>query len=129
MIQNLLILFGILDLLCFIRFCKVLTRMFETIPDFIYPIDVISIFEILLIVSLILSGILSILKLKMSLLTFYFQFPLKITFHIFSFGFILKISGFPIDSISYKILLIVIGLMECLRLWYTIWIHRHYYKI
>jgi len=78
----------------------------------------------LLIMSLVVSGVLSIMRKKISLIVYYFQFPLRITFVILTFGFLFKIFGFQYDTVGYQILLGVTVLLEITRLVITIKIHK-----
>ena len=124
MTKKTLILFGLLDLVSFVVTFKFVTKVIENIDRF----SLLSIPEILLIVSLIASGILSIMRKKISLIIYYFQFPLRITFMILTFGFLIKLLGFQYDSVGYKILAVMTFLLEILRLIITIMIHKKEYK-
>jgi len=117
MTKKILIAFGLLDLLAFAKTYKIMFKMIENF-------SLISIPEIFLIISLIASGIFSIMRKKSSLIIYYFQFPLKITFVIMTFGFLFKMLGFQYDSVGYKILLGVTFLLEITRLIITIMIHK-----
>ena len=115
---------SLLHLFSFLRTYKIglhLLNNFESIP-------IISMLEPLLILSLIASGILSILRKKASLIIYYIQMPLRFGFMIVSFGFILKLSGLEYNSIGYKILVGLALLLELARLAITILIHRKQFK-
>ena len=90
-------------------------------------LSLISIPEMLLIISLVASGVLSIMRKKISLIIYYFQFPLRITFMILTFGFLLRILALQYDSVGYKILLGVTFLLEITRLIIIIMIHKKEY--
>ena len=124
MTKKTLILFGLLDLVTFVVTFKFLIKLIENIE----LISLLSIPEILLIVSLIVSGVLSIMRNKISLIVYYFQFPLRVTFMILTFGFLFKLLGYQYDSLGYKILIIITFLLEILRLVITIMIHKKEYK-
>lgn len=120
MTKKILIAFGLLDLFSFAVTSKFVVKIIENFEYF----SLISIPEMLLIMSLVVSGVLSIMRKKISLIVYYFQFPLKITFVILTFGFLFKIFGFQYDSVGYKILLGVTTLLEITRLVITIKIHK-----
>ena len=125
MTKKILISFGILDLLSFVLTYKFGIKMIENIE--LSPLMYLP--EILLIVSLIASGIFSILKKKVSLFIYYFQFPLKVTFMILTFGFLFKLLGLQHDSVGYKILIPTTFLLEVTRLVITIMIHKKEFRI
>lgn len=125
MTKKILIAFGILDLLSFVLTYKFGIKMIENIE--LSPLMYLP--EILLIISLIASGIFSILKKKVSLLIYYFQFPLKVTFMILTFGFLFKLLGLQHDSVGYKILIPITFVLEVTRLVITIMIHKKEFRI
>ena len=83
MTKRALILFGLLDLVSFVVTFKFVTKVIENIDRF----SLLSIPEILLIVSLIASGVLSIMRKKISLIIYSCQFRLRVSFMILIFGF------------------------------------------
>jgi len=122
--KNLLIAFGLLDLFSFVRTYKIGISMLDNIEHF----PIMSILEILLIISLIASGVFSILRKKVSLIIYYAQIPLRLAFMILTFGFLLKLFGLQYDSMGYKILVGITFLLEIARLIYTIMIHKRIFK-
>lgn len=124
MTKKILIALGIFDLLSFAVTFKFGIKLIENIE--LAPL--LNIPEILLIFSLIASGILSILRKKSSLIIYYFQFPLKVTFMILTFGFLFKLLGLQLDSSGYKILLYITFLLEIARLVITIMIHKKEFR-
>jgi hypothetical protein len=122
--KNLLIAFGLLDILSFIQSYKIGVNMLNSIGH----IPILSILEILLIVSLIASGIFSIMRKKVSLIIYYIQFPFKLGFVILTFAFLFRLFGFQYNSNEYQILLWFIGLLEIARLIFTIMIHKRKFK-
>ena len=124
MIKNILIVFGLLDLYSFVRLYKFGIKMFDNIEHF----PIMTILEILLIVSLIASGIFSILRKKISLIIYYVQIPLRLAFMILTFGFLLKLFGLQYDSVGYKILVGFTFLLEIARLTFTIMIHKRKFR-
>ena len=124
MTKKTLILFGLLDLVSFVVTYKFVIKVIENIDRF----SLLSIPEILLIVSLIASGVLSIMRKKTSLIIYYIQFPLRVTFMILTFGFIFILLGFQYDSVGYRILVVITFLLEIIRLLITIMIHKKEYN-
>lgn len=124
MSRIIMLMFGVLDLFSFIRTYEIGISMLDNIEHF----PIMSILEILLIISLVASGVLSILRKKISLIIYYAQIPLRLAFMILTFGFLLKLFGLQYDSIGYKILVGITYLLEIARLTYTIMIHRRKFK-
>lgn len=122
--KNILIAFGLLDILSFVLSYKIGVNMLNSIGQ----IPILSILEILLIVSLIVSGIFSIMRKKVSLIIYYFQFPFKLGFVILTFAFLLRLFEFQYNSNGYQILLWFIGLLEIARLIFTIMIHKRNFR-
>lgn len=122
--KNILIAFGLLDLYAFIRTYKVGLKLLDNFEYF----PIMNSLEILLIVSLVASGVLSIMRKKSALIIYYFQIPLRLTFVILSFGFLINLFGFQYNSIEYKVLIILTSLLEIARLTFTIMIHKREFK-
>lgn len=122
--KNLLIAFGLLDLISFVLSYKIGINLLNSIGQ----IPILSILEILLIVSLIASGILSIMRKKISLIIYYVQFPLKLGFVILTFAFLFRLFGFQYDSNEYRILFWFIALLEIARLIFSIMIHKREFR-
>lgn len=122
--KNLLIAFGLLDLISFVQSYKIGINLLKSIGQ----IPILSTLEILLIVSLIASGIFSIMRKKISLIIYYIQFPLKLGFVILTFAFLFRLFGFQYDSIEYRIILWFIALLEIARLIFSIIIHKREFK-
>ena len=123
--KNLLIVFGLIDLVSFIQTYKLGVSILDSIEHF----PIMSILEILLIISLIASGVLSIMRKKISLIIYYFQIPLRIAFMILTFGFVLKIFGLQYDSVGYKVIVGITFLLELARLIFTIMIHKRKFNV
>lgn len=122
--KNLLIAFGFLDLFSFIQSFKIGINMINSIEQ----IPIFSILEILLIISLIPSGIFSIMRKKISLIIYFIQFPLKLVFVILTFAFLFILFGFKYNSNEYTILLWLIVLLEIARLIFSIMIHKKEFR-
>lgn len=122
--KNILIAFGLLDLYSLIRTYKLGIKLLDNFEH----VPILNSLEILLIVSLLVSGVLSIMRKKSALVIYYFQIPLRIIFMILTFGFLIKLFGFQYDSVGYKIMVIIASLLELVRLTYSIMIHKKEFK-
>jgi len=123
--KKLLILFGILDLIAFIKSFQLISSLIETGKiTYLSNIVLASLF-----LSLVLSGIFLILSKKTGLWIYYCQFPFRLFYSAgFSVGFILlSIDLFSDFKQIFLILSILCMTLECLRLTLTIMIHRKYY--
>jgi hypothetical protein len=130
MIKNLLVLFGLLDLISFIRSCKIglklLISLINPIPLFGFAFHL---FEFALIASLLISGTLLMFKKRSGLIIYYGQFIFKLAFIVLTFGFLLKVFGLPYSSLGYKLIAGLVITLEFIRLVLTIIIHRkHFYN-
>jgi hypothetical protein len=123
--KKLLIFFGILDLIAFIKSFQLISSLIETGKITHWTNIVLAI----LFLSLILSGIFQILSKKTGIWIYYCQFPFRLFYSAgFSFGFILlSIDLFPDFKQIFLILSILCMTLECLRLTLTIMIHRKFY--
>lgn len=124
MSKYILAIFGILDFISFIRTYKIGISRIDNIEHF----PIMFMFEILLIISLLASGLFSIMNKKISLIIYYIQIPLRIAFMILTFGFLLEIFGLQYDSLGYKIIVAITFLLEITRLIFTIVIHRRKFR-
>ena len=115
-----IITFGILDLFSFSQTYKVGLILVDNFKYF----PLMNSLEILLILSLVVSGVLSIMRKKIALVFYYFQMPLRLTFVILTFGFLINIFGFQFNSIGFKVMFILTSLLEIARLIFTIMIHK-----
>jgi hypothetical protein len=118
--NNVLIILGILDLFSFSQTYKVGLILLDNFKYF----PLMNSLEILLILSFMVSGVLSIMRKKIALVLYYFQMPLRLTFVILTFGFLINIFGFQFNSIGSKVMFILTFLLEIARLIFTIMIHK-----
>lgn len=118
--NNVLIILGLLDLFSFSQTYKVGLILLDNFKYF----PLMNSLEILLILSFIVSGVLSIMRKKIALVLYYFQMPLRLTFVILTFGFLINIFGFQFNSIGFKVMFILTSLLEIARLIFTIMIHK-----
>jgi hypothetical protein len=118
--NNVLIILGLLDLFSFSQTYKVGLILLDNFKYF----PLMNSLEILLILSFMVSGVLSIMRKKIALVLYYFQMPLRLTFVILTFGFLINIFGFQFNSIGSKVMFILTFLLEIARLIFTIMIHK-----
>lgn len=118
--NNVLIILGLLDLFSFSQTYKVGLILLDNFKYF----PLMNSLEILLILSFMVSGVLSIMRKKIALVLYYFQMPLRLTFVILTFGFLINIFGFQFNSIGFKVMFILTFLLEIARLIFTIMLHK-----
>jgi len=111
----LMVIFGALDLLLFYKNFPLLIRSIEN-----YSAGVVNVLVILLIVSLLVSGPLSIVGNKVGFAVYYFQFPFRLAFFVLTFGFLYKIMAPQQGSFSDGMLRATIFGLEAVRLMLTI---------
>ena len=127
--KNGLVLFGILDIVSFIRMYKLGLNLLD-FSEYCFDLpSIMGVLELTLILSLPITGILLLLRKKAGLIVYYFQFPFKIGFLILSFGFLLKIFQLPFSSTAYYIILIIVILLEIIRLYLSIITHKEIGKV
>ncbi len=128
---------GILDLISFVRTFKSGTYIIYNFSIFVNsevaPWEKalgigIPVLNMILTLLLLVSGILLILGKKVGIIIYYFEFPLRLLFVTLTFGFILRIFGLQVDTLTHNIVLGILFTLELLRLIFSIWAHRKYYN-
>ena len=119
-------LFGLLDIITLVRSYKhIIPRTMEWSN---FPL--ITTGRLLLYTSLISSAYFLLSQKKAGLWLTYGQFPLRLAFVVFSFGFLFTMSRFFENySETYRIIFWVLVGLEILRLACTIHIHRKYFSL
>ena len=112
---------GILDLIGLIRGYDIITSYIKS-----SEITFLIILTLLLYLSLLISGVLLIRENRIGLNVYYFQFPFRLMFAIFSFGFLYSLNPLLFDSSSFgfKFLTAFLAVIEIGRLILTIKYHR-----
>jgi hypothetical protein len=110
-ITQLLILFGILDLIIFIRWTVFIDPMFMVNKILVY--------------TFLVSAILLILKNIWGIVLYYAQFLIRIGVMILSIGFIIEINSFFKSQLLYNSLVLIALIFEILRLITSIIIHKN----
>ena len=87
------------------------------------------ILNLTLVLLLISSGLFLIMGKKAGLIVYYFEFPLRLAFLTLTFGFIFQLFGLQVDTWTYKLALTLIVGIELLRLVYSIWTQRKYFRV
>ena len=124
-----LILFGFLDIVSFIRTYKLGLNLLN-FSEFGFDLpSIMIVLELILILSLPITGILLLLRKKAGLIVYYFQFPFRIGFLILSFGFILKTFKLPFNSTAYYIIFVIVTLLEIIRLYLSVITHKKTSKV
>lgn len=65
---------------------------------------------------------------KTGLISYYFQFPMRIVIWVFSFGFLTLISQFISSVLVFEMLFRLVFVLEFFRLFFTVRIHRKYFS-
>lgn len=129
---------GVLDLVSFFRYYRLGQGIWDVRGAFEYYDEMnlsdvlitfgIPILSVIMVLSLIASGVFLILGRKTGIVISYFQFPLRLMFLTLTFGFVLGFPGLRIDTLTYKTLLAFIAGLELIRLIFSIWVHRKYLR-
>ena len=123
--KKLLVVFGILDIITVIKSYKNIFRLIFGTSEFHW----ISLVNILIYISLLVSGYYLIKQKKSGLWISYAQFPLRLLFAFFSFGFLVILNRFfNGQPIGVHILSGILLILEIGRLILSIIIHRKYYN-
>jgi hypothetical protein len=118
--------FGLLDLLAFYRGFPTLARIFENYDVSALIPNVLPAIMVLLIVSLLVSGPLTIVGNRYGYIIYYFQFPLRLALLTgLTFGFVLKLLHFQVGTFAHGMLMATVFAFEAVRLMLTISTHRH----
>jgi hypothetical protein len=119
-----LLLCGFLDIVSFILTSKLGLKLLN-FSNYRFDLSsVLSVLELMLILSLPITGILLLLRKKAGLILYYYQFPFRMGFLILSFGFLLKIFRQPFNTTAYNIILVIVILLEIIRLSFSIVTHK-----
>ncbi|GEM_PF-1645375 len=135
-----LIFLGFLDLVSFFRTYKVGINYFANFNDLLDVVDGLEsgfwykvlligmpILSVTLLLMLLTSGILLILGKKAGIIVYYFEFPLRFLTYTLTFGFMITLLGLQVNSMNYKLALILIVVLELVRLVFSIWTQRNYF--
>lgn len=122
--RGIFICFGLLDLLAFYRAFPTLNRIFENYDVSALIPNVLPAFTVLLIVSLLVSGPLTIVGNRYGYVIYYFQFPLRLAFRIGTFSFVLKLFPMQLGTLNYGMLMATVFAFEAIRLMLTIQHHK-----
>jgi hypothetical protein len=124
--KKFLVLFGILDLITVLKNYNNFYRL--VFPNNGY--HWLNIVILLIYMSLIISGYLLIRQKKSGIWFSYFQFPLRLLFALFTFGFLMILNRFINDQqIGIQLFTGLLAVLEIGRFIVTIMIHRKYFII
>ena len=112
--KYLCITFGTLDIMTSLQY------IIFKVPRIINFDGILNITELLLIASLLISGILSLLQKKKAVVIYFIQLPLKILLSILSLNILVPLLRLNPNSIQFKVLGITIIIFEFVRLFYSI---------
>lgn len=122
--RSIFIFFGLLDLLAFYRAFPTLNRIFENYDVSALIPNVLPAITVLMIVSLLVSGPLTLADNRYGFVTYYIQFPFRLAFSILTFGFILKLFPMQLGTFNYGMLTATVFAFEATRLMLTIQYHK-----
>ena len=115
-----IIIFGILDIITLIKSFSYWHRLIER-----FEVNWLDTLSILFYLSLVISVIWLFKNKSKGLIIYYFQFPFRIGLAIFSFGFIMPLSGlFENHGLGIQVLSVICSVLEISRLITSILIHR-----
>jgi hypothetical protein len=124
-VRGIFIGFGFLDLFAFYRSFPVLNRIFENYDVSALIPNVLPAITVLLILSLLVTGPLTIVGNRYAYVIYYFQFPLRLTFLTgLTFGFMFKLFPTQVGTFAHGMLMATVIAMEAVRLMVTIQTHR-----
>jgi hypothetical protein len=119
--RGIFICFGFLDLLAYYRSFPVLNRIFENYDVSALIPNVLPGITVLLIISLLITGPLTIVGNKYGYVCYYFQFPLRLAFLTgLTFGFVLKLFPTQVGTLQHGMVLATVFAFEAIRLMLTI---------
>jgi len=128
--KNTLRFFAFLDLLSFILLSEQVFQILANIGNL--PPETLSAIRIVLLLVmyplLLLSGYYLFRIKKPGLFISYVQFPIRLLVWVFSFGFITSLSGYFTNPLIFEWLFRVAIILEFFRLYFTIQIHRRYFR-
>ncbi|HMJ70075.1 MAG TPA: hypothetical protein VK508_14315 [Cyclobacteriaceae bacterium] len=123
--RGIFICFGFLDLLAFYRSFPVLNRIFENYDVSALIPNVLPAITVLLVLSLLVTGPLTIVGNRYGYVIYYFQFPLRLAFRAgLTFGFVFRLLPAQVGTFAYGMTLATILAFEATRLMLTIQAHR-----
>jgi hypothetical protein len=124
--RGIFICFGFLDLLAFYRSFPTLNRIFENYDVSALIPNVLPAIIVLLIVSLLITGPLTIVGNKYGYVIYYFQFPLRLVFLTgLTFGFALKLFPTQVGTFNHGMEMATVIAFEAIRLMLTIQQQKH----
>jgi hypothetical protein len=123
-IRGIFIGFGLLDLLSFYRAFPTLTLIFENYDVPAAITNVLPALAVLLIVSFLVSGPLTIVGNRYGYVMYYFQFPLRLAVQIPTFGFAFELFPMQVGTFYQGMFVATVVAFEAIRLMLTIQHHR-----
>lgn len=119
--RGIFICFGLLDLLAFYRSFPTLARIFENYDVSALIPNVLPAITVLLIVSLLATGPLTLVGNRYGYIIYYFQFPLRVMFmKALTFGFIFQLFPTQVGTFTHGMVTASVIAFEAIRLMLTI---------
>ncbi|NEU10377.1 hypothetical protein GZH53_18780 [Flavihumibacter sp. R14] len=128
--KNTLRFFAFLDMLSFLLLSEQVVHILVNIGNL--PPETLSAIRVVLLVIMYLLLLVSAYYLvrikKQGLIVYYIQFPMRLLVWVFSFGFITLTSQYFSNPLVFDWLFRIAIILEFFRLYYTIQIHRRYFR-
>lgn len=122
--------FAFLDMLSFILVSQQVFNILANLQNL--PPESASVFRIVLLLILypllLVSGYGLFRYKKFALITYYFQFPMRLMVWVFSFGFLTFISQYFNNTMVFDWLFRIAVILEFFRLYFTVQIHRRHFR-
>lgn len=122
--------FAFLDMLSFILLSQQVFNILANLKNL--PPESASVIRIVLLLILypllLVSGYGLFRYKKFALITYYFQFPMRLMVWVFSFGFLTYISQYFADPMVFDWLFRIAVVLEFFRLYFTVQIHRRHFR-
>lgn len=122
--------FAFLDMLSFILVSQQVFNILANLQNL--PQEGASVIRIVLLLILypllLVSGYGLFRNKKFALITYYFQFPMRLMVWVFSFGFLTFISQYFSNTMVFDWLFRTAVILEFFRLYFTVQIHRRHFR-
>ena len=122
--------FAFLDIISFILVSQQVFNILANLQNL--PPESASVIRIVLLLILypllLVSGYGLLRNKKFGLITYYFQFPMRLMVWVFSFGFLTFISQYFSNPIVFDWLFRIAVILEFFRLYFTVQIHRRHFR-
>ncbi|HXH99735.1 MAG TPA: hypothetical protein VNI52_05680 [Sphingobacteriaceae bacterium] len=124
--KNTLRFFGVLDVISIIllspQIYKILLNFGDIPPGILSGLKVTFTLITYILLFISASGLYK--PSKAAIISYYFQFPLRLIVWIFSFGFLTYLSEFSVNELVFEWLFRIVFMLEFFRLYFTFRVHK-----